>query len=380
MNTEFENYAREQLDGHEIQVDVEALWTNVYPHVKKEKGNRYLTWFFLFGLFAFAGTISLFIYHQNRPADEKGLAEITVTNHNLVQHKLENQTASLSLDRTKNISSNPFFETINNFTEVKNTVSNPVNINTISNNKNKSTIGATSRLKTSSLAANSIDQNTKENMIVVDSKTTNSIEKISKTTSKKNKNDKVATPSLGGKASTADLLLTNNLNPNPINQYNELTAIEYQEEEEEEEEEEKLLETDKKEQNRRRKFSKNLRFGFGVYGGISGSTTSFSGDDSIGISYAIGRNTSEERLETLHLGVDVSIYSGDHFYLRSGVEYTRIGSVFSENSTLVTTDSIEGIKEIVTNTFTGAVDTIFGQVAVTTTTEFIKKQLSLIHI
>ena len=76
MNTEFEKYAREQLDGHEIQVDTETLWTNVYPHVKKDNGNRYLTWIFLFGLFAIAGTLSLLNYQHNRSFVAEDLTEV----------------------------------------------------------------------------------------------------------------------------------------------------------------------------------------------------------------------------------------------------------------------------------------------------------------
>ncbi len=74
------------------------------------------------------------------------------------------------------------------------------------------------------------------------------------------------------------------------------------------------------------------------------------------------------------------MYTKQNFYLRSGLEYTRIGSVFNNNTSFIATDSIEGIKEIIVNMVTGERDTIMGTIAQTTTTEFVKKHYNYVHL
>jgi len=380
MNTEFEKYAREQFDGHEVEVDTEMLWTNVYPHVKKEKDNRRVIWFFLFGLLAGIATISLINYNQKNSTDTKDLNEVnqtTINNitekkHNVEQNNLEQPSTPLSLDATTNQSANPIAKTDHTSTKVKNP-NNATNSNTTSTSTAVST--------TPPIIATSIDRNIKSEIgiaNVTNTKTPTSTKQAPTDTREESSSKIVEIPLVVETPISTNLPLLNILNYIVTSQNNVLTIPGLEQELKLEEESD--LDTNGKKLDRPKRSRKNIRLGLGLYGGVSRSTRNFSLNDSIGLNYASERNTSEKRLETLHFGFEVSVHTKNGFYLRSGAEYTRIASVFSTNSSLITTDSMVGIREIIINTVTGQRDSIMGMIPVTTTTEFTKRHYNYIHL
>ncbi len=391
MNTEFEKYTRKQFDGHEVEVDTDLLWANVYPHVKKEKDNRRIIWFFLFGLLAGILTISLFNYNQQDSTDTKDLNEVnqtTINNitekkHNVEQNNLEQPSTPLSLNATTNQSANPIAKTDHTSTKVKN----PNNATTrnITNSNTTSTSTAVSTIPP--IIATSINRNIKSEIgiaNVTNTKTPTSYKQAPTDTREESSSKKLEIPFLVGISSSTNLPLLNILNYIVTSQNKVLTiprlAQKIDEATNDEDDQKDDIDRKKKELDRSKRSRKNIRLGLGLYGGVSRSTTNFSLNDSIGLNYAAERNTSEKRLETLHFGFEVSVHTKNGFYLRSGAEYTRIASLFSANSSLITTDSMVGIREIIINTVTGQRDSIMGMIPVTTTTEFTKRHYNYVHL
>ena len=356
MNTEFEKYARDQFDGHELEVDTENLWANVYPHVKKEKKRRNIIWFFLFGILSGIAILSLFNYQQNT-STSKNLAETLAQKQNSIQNNLNNQSTALPIDTT-----------------TPTTAPTETNVNKYFKNETK-TKNSTSIIKlkntpptTPSIPSITKPQNIKDKIEI-------SKNYIKETSNSKQKNRVEKAPFTPAVAISP----INTLQPVITNQKMKPVLIIQQNDDDNNDDDDKK-DNKKNDESEQKKIRKNRKLSLGVYGGISKSTNNFSSKDTIGSIYQFQRNTSEKQLETIHLGIDFTMYTKQNFYLRSGLEYTRIGSVFNNNTSFIATDSIEGIKEIIVNMVTGERDTIMGTIAQTTTTEFVKKHYNYVHL
>ena len=298
---------------------------------------------------------------------------------NIDQTDLDNQTTAMSIgtttdvttDATTNTNLNTSEATKSDFTKVRPATSNTDN----TTSTYKATITtptlpitkATNSQSNNQKKALTIDDSANKDMLVTNEQAIPSIDK--NTISPKEENPKVGVDKI-----STNTLLVQTLSADVFNQKDEskVPGSQYK----------NALDTYLKDASRLKKSTKNLRLGLGVYGGISKSTNELSSNDSIGAAgFTATRNNSEKQLETIHLGLGISVYSKNHLYLRSGAEYTRIASVFNASSSLTTVDTIyDAITEIIINTITGERDTIFGKVPVTTTTEFVKKHYNYIHL
>ena len=383
MNTEFEKHAREQFDGLEVPVDTDALWANVYPHVKEEKGNRRVIVFFLLGLLLGLTAFSLFNFNQgntissNQPIESTNPITSTPVEStaNTTQTGLDSQTTALSIGAITNTASNTTEVTENDFTKVKTTT----NASDIKNTTATTTSTAVRTVARSTASSTSVQTNiSKQDQIMIkkDIDTKTFIENNQAAPSL-NQNEVVSqkktTPNLSTNKSLTNSLLIDALNENISNQDDAFSIPESQQK--------NALDTYVNNLNRLKKATKKLRVGLGLYGGVSKSTNELSSNGDIGIpEYTAGRNASEKQLETVHLGFEVSVYTKNHLYLRSGAEYTRIASLYSSNSSLTSTDSVWDVTEIIINTATGKIDSIEGYVQTTTITEFTKKHYNYINL
>lgn len=378
MNAEFEKIAREKLSGYELSVDTDALWANVNAQVHPEKTKRRGAWWLFFlGLLVGVGLFSLFFINNNNNTENTAtiaasvVAEEANSSSNKQKTNIANATqmpvteteqlnSAVSNATTNETINNTQFSTIKEATTIK---SKSVAVTTTSNTHSQQTQSAQQ-------GNNSITPPTFENTIDQDQNSTDQSSIINVTAHKPVANsivkqtlravDQLPTLSPGLLYSEASLA------PDFLTDYKVLPL----------KSEQKII----KRGRRPGAFFRNLRFGLGLYGGISQSNTDLEAKNESAREFLLARTNSEKQLETLHLGFNAIVQSEQNFFLRTGVEYTRIGSLFSRASQTTELDSVPGIIEIRINSVTGLADTIRGNVLVTKTVDYTKKSYNYFHL
>lgn len=94
MNARFENYAREQFSNHQVEVDAEALWANVYPEVKKDNRGKKGLWIFLSGLLIGILGFGVFYFNQDTsaPLADDSLPSVAISTTNQSNSAEQNQS------------------------------------------------------------------------------------------------------------------------------------------------------------------------------------------------------------------------------------------------------------------------------------------------
>lgn len=349
MNANFEQYARQQLDGQEIAVDAEALWADIQPHVRPERGNRKIFWMFLSGLIAgllLTGAVYMNINRTAEPvikttplSSGNDQASATIATNQEVE-------ASIALTTTKVTTPPP-----SSTKEANNQGAVPP--------KQDKVLGSDQPI-TSGLATNYNTTLNEDKLLMIASEEKGAIILPVKTIETIEKSFVPATelPSVATKMLDIE------------QQEVALPALNIKE---------------VKQRTIKRGFDfDDLRYGIGLYGGISRSNTDITAKAPTSSDHLILRANSEKQLETLHLGFNVLVEAEQGIYLRTGAEYSRIGSLFSRDSEFVEIDSSEfgiiglDIKEQLDGTF----DTTFieGPIIVKRTTQFTKKTYNYFHL
>ncbi len=400
MNAKFENHAREQLGVHEVSVDTDALWANIQPHVQPQNGYKKTVWVFLLGLML--GLTAFGVYYINNNSSSitesntaaaplKNSNELassaTITSEQSVEEEIvstlktekgttPNSTNTVSSDNATNLAA-----TANNKTtkEASKSQKDLAFNNAKSSNKSYSNSKAKANVNSNAkdVASSFITQDQIDAPVSTNNQVTISDQVIVNANTSTDANDAgnenlvVISKSIADQAAKQlPTLLPTHLNSEKELPTNFLNGY-------------KFLSGNVAAANQKKKrkgaFFRDLKFGLGLYTGVSSSAADLEAKDESAAEYLILRTNSEKQLESLHFGFNAIIETDQSIYLRTGAEYTRIGSLFSRASQQVVMDSVPGIVEIQINEVTG--DSIFieGQVLRTTTTKFTKKSYNYFH-
>ncbi len=424
MSTQFEKHARDEFEKHQVPIDVESLWENVYPLVKEEKKDRKFLWFFFSG-FLIAGAIFTAVYllqKEDTTSKTKTTTEQTLEDVTPKAATAINKTeATAVLDPETNTTVN-----IVSTSETSTTASNAnanANANANTNTNTKETKIASKKQSSTVSSSKSGSKNNKQitdstpsaTSILNDAPATQKSEAIVPLEAQSSPAAKSS--SLGAKQSTTELAVESNISTtesNPPLALESTNTIPYTTTNTttKEGQDELLLkslstslfsnnllaslnlpkiskapkindlEGNIKDLSRKpslfKKLKKGTRFGIGLYGGFSGTSYGISGPDS---QYVASRMASERQLETIHLGLNVLLQVKKNFYLRTGAEYTRIASLFEyETEQISINDSIPGIVEIRINSLTNDTTEIQGTLTEITTNKYRKKTYNYFHL
>ncbi|MFT5765812.1 MAG: hypothetical protein ACI8X3_003249, partial [Saprospiraceae bacterium] len=142
-----------------------------------------------------------------------------------------------------------------------------------------------------------------------------------------------------------------------------------------------LPKEDKKKRKNTPDIFRDIKFGMGLYTGLSRSNSDLEAKTGSATPFVVARTFSEKQLETIHFGLNAFIQTDKGLYLRTGAEYTRIGSLFSRNAEQVTMDTTQGIIKYEISGISGdTINIIEGDVIVTRTTRYIKKSYNYFHL
>lgn len=396
MNAEFEKYAHDQFDQYEVPVDTEALWAEIEPVIRPKKDNRRFLWFFLCGLLI--GGIGIAgLYKGLQPINDNAsnTAELSTLaiKQDAPSSGSENQVAANDPLPTPNVNATqieksvqgnipapqtqaslyrerpkPLLDQIEVSTENNNTVSK----NAKNDNLNQLTLG----IPNNDLSLGN-DEGGKEELTKIELDNNSAL--------LLNQDESQAQNEIASDAwskALAPLSLFNGSIAAEERFAAEMETLEAIKEDLEKEDLSEILNNQAKNKNikRRSPFFRDIQFGIGAYGGISRSTTELAPRTAADQTYELLRINSEKQLETLHAGLSALIVSDEKLYLRTGVEYTRIGSLFSQSSSRVEIDSVPGIVEIQINEVTGDTTEIPGNLLRTRTTSYIKKSYNYFHL
>ena len=367
MNANFEQYAREQITGHEVRVDAEALWADIYPHVKPENGNRKILLFFILGVFVTLTGFGLFYYNNANNSDTiptPSLDIATAMNSPvIINSSIEEVTTAATISES-NLA-------IKNTTKEATTTQSNLNIKS-------TTVAQSAQAKISSnkgVKQTQVNKPANLNQLIVVEKekdiiSGSNIDATNATLTSKRKNylSVEQLPTLFPKGLEFDRLENIDISAYKPKLKPMLAGNIFPPKE------------DKKKRKNTPDIFRDIKYGVGLYGGLSQSSSDLEAKSESAGPLVEARTIAESQLETLHLGLNAFIQTDKGLYLRSGVEYTRIGSLFSRNSEQVTMDTTIGIVEYQINAITGDTTFVEGDVIVTRTTRYNKKSYNYFHL
>ena len=358
----FEQHVHNRFDGREVKVDKNELWANISPQLDStQKDRRKAWWFFLMGLSVGVVLLSLFLFSQDETAIDQAVnITPTITNtavslekeivqaNTLTNQQLNNSTAKK--EKQKNIENNTTTTINKNYSNNKNTLSNsnisarakdikPVgnqfpetSIIKINNSKPTSQI---SPLKT----AATLFQNSFEPEQQIEKKVNN----FAKAKTEKQLNEQLLElPSLTTELFSNTVINEENI-PTDITEYDDSFI------------------TPQK---------SKLRFGLGIYAGVSKTQNTLQENDQSEYIYTQLRASTEDQLQTVHLGFSALIEIKRNLYLQTGFEYSKISSRLNLDDEWILMDTVDNllIRNGVVNDTIGAGDQfIFSQVIKNTT-------------
>lgn len=376
MNDQFENYAREQINGYEAEIDAEAMWDDIAPVVTGKKNKRKFFWIFFFGLGICLISFGTFYWIQNTQnettfasSQSNDLAVIENTDFNN-KSKLDKSTndAPIEVINEKKAQIRP--QNQSNFYPNVQTVVKPENLREtlvlpISKIKNRQ-VTISERPVNDTLihqvdnlySASNADVSNKGLSIDISQILTSSPLQLT-----------VEAESISNQIE--DTLMTANVWNTPMEivldvpleflRYDVYSGLE------------KSMNTigvykqnTESWQSESITSSKKPIIGLGSYIGFSHSTYHLAAIDSFSEQYITARKNTEEQRETFHIGLSAIMLNKRNFHFRTGVEYTVMNRLFSTNQAFTSIDSIVGIKEIRVNTLTG--DSIFVSGSILTST------------
>jgi len=391
MNANFEKYAREQLGNQEVEVDVDALWANVAPHVKPANGSRKTLWYFLLGLAV--GLTGFALFYVNNTSDNS----IAVSNNTI--NSTNDKTTTIEVNTNAANATNVYNDTPQQLTTNQEEQANKLNATETTANAVEQQAGQSIKEKTTkeakqntagSIASDDTNWSFQDakpsdignNYTITNGTGINDSDVLNKTVA-------VADGALGVQGSA----IPSNAISTPVNAFMAASKIPVLMPSHLNSEKElpdnfmdgfKMIGAKKvpavTQKRRRGSFLRDLRYGIGIYGGLSSSASDLKAKDESAQEFVLLRATSEKQLETIHLGLNALIETEQGVYLRTGIEYSRIASLFSRTSSQVSTDTTEGVIEYQINSITGDTTEILGDVVKTITTQYNKKTYNYFHL
>ncbi|MEM9821661.1 MAG: hypothetical protein AAF985_11335 [Bacteroidota bacterium] len=324
MSQDFEKYARKTFHQQEMEVDTEALWDAVYPEVRENKKRRFWLWFFMIGssitLLGLLGIYShLAMSHDTPIAIPAEPTEPIAPAKNNTLTIDENQTGTIdpSLKEEDHlVTTTNYPEILEASTQIKQSIhSSP----TVGPKKEKVYPATTS----SSISPN----NTSQPVAQPNGEQGTGLQAIAPTKTTKN-----ITILLLDSKSAFPLMPAER----PMDSLDFVSVDDWA------------------------PFAspKQSKWGFGAYAGLGYANRKLTrpGRQTL-VRY---RQSVERELETLQLGLSIYYETHEHFYLRSGIEYSRMASCIHVDTVDVFGDTIaNGIQSISINTITG--DTTFNR-------------------
>ena len=324
MRSEFEKHAQNKIAGHSTEVDIDALWEAVEPHVKPKKKKRRFLWIFFLGIGLIAGSSIWYFTNikndlelsdkSNYPSQEinnmeEDLCETLETEPKIESTKEENldgneqKTASIEnvLDRNQKFNRKHAIinEPSNEFPDQK--IGNTLRSDLEERSILPKTLQGQTELKQNEIAQDFIEENN-----------WNTLDNL---------------PNL-------DIVLIHEKKEDFIFNLNCGTA---------------------KGDDLPSKFKK---WSVGLHGGVSLSLSNLDTIQSLQNDYLDTRRNSEKLLETIHFGLTLARHFKKNWYVKSGINYARIADKFSVSNTIPLPDTIpNAILSMTINTVTN--DTIF---------------------
>ena len=378
MNAQFEQYAREHLSGHEVRVDTDALWAEVYPQIKPEKGNRKILWFFLAGLFIGLAGFGVFYFNKNTNTTEITAPDsLKATNDikpavspNPIGEKETMATAAIV--ETEANQENTTTDVITSTTTKEATIINLNHPNAkTANGQSKGIKSVTdnptySAVKTTDAKAKSIEESGATTNDLPAGNPAKDVDNSS--VLKRNFKSASRLPLLFPKTLEVNSLRDVDITPFTPKLKPMLAG-------------DILAKKDNKKKKSTPDIFRDMKFGIGLYSGISQSNSDLEIKNESATDFLLARTVAEKQLETIHFGLNAMVQTEKNLYLRTGVEYTRVASLFSRNATIETMDTTQGIVEYVISALTGdTIDVIEGDVIVTRTTSYNKKSYNYFHL
>lgn len=369
--SKFEKYAAGKIKNHVSEVDAEALWNDILPHVQKDK-RRWggLIWFAFIGLVVSIAAFYTFAKNENSDPESE-IATLSLTesaNEKNNVNSIDDQLLKPSASTTNT----------ENTTRQNIQTSNKNNANTrrsdkISNNNRPylDTAPDHFQIEKSAIPENSPIDESNEIQIIsgetiseasFDAENTNSVDE--KEAIKFKINEAVPTDFAHADITTGENNPVTPAEPQtdePIAQITEANGAE---------------EEDYKTKNK----VFRIKYGFGLYGGLSSSFASLKARDEMDFDYLQLRLETEEQLETIQLGLEALVQNEIGVYFKTGLQYSRIARKFSLNSSVVTVDSVHGIQRIYVNNTTNDTIYIYGPVPVITTRTYNKVTYNYFHL
>lgn len=368
--SQFEKHAAGKISNHASNVDAEALWNNVLPHVQTGNNRRRgLIWFFFVGvLVAFAGIYALTNGENSNPKnDATALSTINLTQEDNEAKSVEKELATTSTQEIEKPNPAKTTQTIN----TKSTA-NKAGEGQQKNNFQQKKYKATSLVRPLAREVAIFENAPVENVPVANA--TNETPLLSE------EDAEVATSDLESNNHPFEIGEPNeNKEVIPADTTATILAAEGKvalEMESANEPTLKILEDaaeDNEDDFRPRNKLLRIKFGVGVYGGLGSSFSSLKTKDPLDDEYLQMRLQTEEQLETIRMGLELIAKSELGLYFKTGVQFSRIARKFTFRSDIVTVDSIHGVTQIYVNTNTNDSIFIYGQIPVTTTTSYNKE-------
>ena len=369
--SKFEKYAAVKINNHASDVDVEALWNDILPHVQKGNSRRGgLIWFFVIGLLVVSATF--FILKDSKSSgSENEISQLSsagiITDQNDQKPSSSKETLAIPALKSEN----------DNLAEKVAQISIPPtkksklienNSPANSNSKKYKVINATPTSNVKLVTEEVSASNSVELQIVLEEEPVNQIiePQVENTPLEKTGILLNNEPVSATFAQSETLIEKDELEIESLIDSTELILITPNAVNEEEE-------------DRTRKRFK-LRYGVGLYGGYSSSFSSLKAKDTMSADYLQMRLQTEEQLETIQMGFEGIVLSEVGVYLKTGLQYARIARKLSLNSTLEMVDSVHGIQRIYVNNNTNDTIFIYGQVPVTTRTTYNKTTYNYFHL
>ena len=349
----FEKYTAGKLNNHSSPVDVEGLWNDILPHVQNDnRRRRGLIWFFFAGLLI--SIIGIYALTNSNPSgSDDNIAALSTAAID------ENKTVKAANPVKKEIiaATNPIDENPNAETQTS----------SIANKNNKS----------SKKAKNEKYEATNNSIQTIKTKSIEPPVNVDSDKNYENAENEIAELQILDEAIEPNEITTTieNEEANPIETETKETETEQAIKVDSLESEEEIAFTPPPGRN---KFK--VKFGVGVYGGLSSSFSSLKDKDGMNTDYLQLRLETEEQLETIQMGLDVVAKSKIGVYLKTGVQYSRIARKFSLSSDITTVDTVEGIQKIYVNENTMDTLYVYGPVPVTTTTTYNKVTYNNFHL
>jgi len=322
----FEKHLHDHFDGRKVNVDKNELWANIAPQLDPPKKDRKKSWFFFF-LGLAAGATLLGLYLTTQPKEEPIVLE-TVNTELVEQGEIAPSTQNAIVNQTTNrIPAEPQ-KTEATTIAIPNSTTKETNYINPNNIVNTSPTNNSVQIKTNS-------HNTRSTNTATVQEANKSIFQTSTKSTVTNKDQVIPFAETFQKEATTKVLESNLLNISSLslNQFT-ITGIDL----------DKLPTALEKQQEDFITPSKSkLRYGIGFHAGISKTQNMLRENSSSEFLYTQLRASTEDQLQTLHLGLSAVVEIKRNIYVQAGLEYSRIGSKLNIDDELILIDTTQEI-------------------------------------